>query len=367
MNTIFTDKKRIVIITGVLLFLLFLLIIINLIFSRKNPKKEAKKYPTPTTVRMIMGYRLPSKDTETFDVLLNNRLPVKQQDFELKYSYKKNKFVVYTKNSNGEKSFQEWLKVQSKDIQKFFKKNKDLFEITPEPTPNYQQRQLKSLENLATYLFTLNNQVEKIEKKNNPGTPTPTLTPTPVRQLNTVYNLSDLIYEVGMNVGVPPKVLEAMVYIDYSPILTYSSKEITKYSTPGSIIPDCGPDKCSLTGPMRLSIGIDSNGSPSCALCCSNGICLSTQGGCPNDWALYGNAVQEYGRYTHQPNPCNLRDNLYAAAMKLKKLGKVQKTTGWTKEETYRAVKNYYGNCSSKYKRLGSKTYCEYVWSQYGG
>ena len=116
---------------------------------------------------------------------------------------------------------------------------------------------------------------------------------------------------------------------------------------------------------MQITTGVDSFGSSSCSQCCWKGRCLDTRGGCPNQWAIYGQAVNLYGGYSREPNPCNILDNIYAGALKLKTDSRASNPLVWTKEEVFRAARAYYGDCSVKYSRLGNRTYCEYVWDYY--
>ncbi len=178
--------------------------------------------------------------------------------------------------------------------------------------------------------------------------------------------LDQLLKRVGKKVGVPFGVLKGVLTIEGPRYLSLSPEKVREYSQPGYLIPGCRPNVCSATGPMQMTIGYDNTGSRLCGNCCWQGSCLDTRGGCPNQWAIYGSAVQQYEDSSRIPNACNLLDNLYAAAAKLKRDSRTgSKNTNWSKDEVYRASLRYYGNCTVKYKRLKNKTYCEFVYYIY--
>jgi len=213
-----------------------------------------------------------------------------------------------------------------------------------------------------------------------PNTPSPTITPTlytPIPTLGTpkenatrivddnirlvvpVTAMKNLFNEIGTKVGVPPKIIEGIMQIESQGSLSYSDDKVINYSTPGVLIPGCGPNDCSATGPMQMTIG-HTNYSSNCPKCCWNGPCS-----CPNAWAGFGRAVNTYGGYTHATNPCNLRDSLYAASLKLKNNSGAKSSTSWTKEEVDRAGLRYHGSCAVPFPRLGNRTYCEFLWWYY--
>jgi len=179
-------------------------------------------------------------------------------------------------------------------------------------------------------------------------------------------NMDELLKYVSGKVGVPFGVLKGVLMIEGPQYLDLQSKEIDEFSQDNYVIPGCGPNVCSATGPMQITIGLDNNGLRSCPKCCWGKSCLDTKGGCPNQWAVYGNTILKYENTQRTPKPCNLLDNLYAAAAKLKKDSRTgAKNTNWSREEIFRAAVRYYGNCTVKYKRLEDMTYCEYVYSVY--
>lgn len=205
------------------------------------------------------------------------------------------------------------------------------------------------------------------------GTPIPqgsqsaNLNPLPTSSLtqeNTINltSLRDLFQEVSSKVGIPGRVIEAVMLIEYPTAFNYTSDQVNSYSLPGNQIPGCGPNMCSAEGPMQMTIGIDNQGSSSCSSCCFP-TCLSS---CPNAWGGYGQSVNNYNAPIHNTSACNLRDSVYAAAQKLKNDSGAT-TSSWTQDQVYQAARHYYGACdnSHRYARLGNRTYCEFVWWYY--
>ncbi|MCL4374719.1 hypothetical protein M1523_02560 [Patescibacteria group bacterium] len=197
--------------------------------------------------------------------------------------------------------------------------------------------------------------------------PLPTLTPTAVPSLiptasaGGASSLTALMNEAAQKVGVPEKILEAVISIENPSAFNLSPEAIARQSTPGSGL-TCPIASCSEQGPMQMTTGRDSNGRTDCPQCCWNGQCT---GYCPNAWSIYGRSVNTYGGYTHTPNPCDLRDNIYAAALKLKTDSTATGATSWTQAEVNRAGLRYHGNCTYPYARLGNRTYCDYLWWYY--
>lgn len=187
-----------------------------------------------------------------------------------------------------------------------------------------------------------------------PTGPTPDSSSPPVPK-PAFASLRDIFQEVGGQIGVPPLILKAVMQIEMPSTFNLTSDQVKEYSTPGKTIPGCGPNVCSATGPMQMTIGVDNTGNSLCPNCCWKGVCRNTQGGCPNAWATYGSGLA----------PCNLKDNVYGAARKLKKDSGAMSSVDWTQEQVYQAARRYYGDCTVAYSRLGNRTYCEYVWWYY--
>lgn len=175
-----------------------------------------------------------------------------------------------------------------------------------------------------------------------------------------VKSFREIFTEVGGKVGVPPRLLESVLAIEHGDyLINFTSEQVSAYSVPGAVIPKCGPNECSAAGAMQMTIGVDNRGSSVCAAC---GEGLKQ---CPNMWGAYGKSVNTNGGYTHPPNPCNLRDNIYAAAAKIKN-DSGNSGGPWTKEQVFRVGLRYYGSCSKKFSFLNDMTYCEFLWWHYG-
>ncbi len=309
---------------------------------------------------------------------LNTLLPFQNADFAVAYNPILNKYIIQLKSPQGQSVFNQWTQQQGiNDISA----NKDLFIFTQEPIDQY----INTVENI--YSSKLN------QIHNSTPTPDPNQSPTPIpdqthqdlQQLNDflsiMMNTSDisstdvnpsqtpnnlqpspsinppsltlysLFQEIGQQVGIPPKILEGVMHAETPSTFNLTSDQINQYSQPGAIIPGCRPNECSATGPMQMSIGIDGNGSSSCPQCCWQGKCY---GYCPNAWVSYGSG-----------NPCNLKDNITAAARKLKNQSGAVDPNNWTEAQVYQAIKSYYGNCTVTYPRFNNLTYCGYIWNYY--
>lgn len=190
-----------------------------------------------------------------------------------------------------------------------------------------------------------------------------------IEPATSIKNLRELLNNIEEKVGTPKRILEGVFTIESPGLLnSLTDEQVRAYSQPGSQVLGCRVNSCSAAGPMQFTTGIDNQGSSTCSQCCSAGKCLSR---CPNAWGGYGNSINKYGRYEHQSNVCNLRDNLYAAGAKLKN-DSGNKGGDWTKEQVFSAARSYYGACDDnhRYPRLNNgkspgRTYCEFVWWYY--
>jgi hypothetical protein len=197
-----------------------------------------------------------------------------------------------------------------------------------------------------------------------PGeTPNPVPTGTPVTATS-IKNLRGLLEEIALKTGTPARILEG-VFIVESPSLfnSITDTQVQTYSQPGGVVPNCTKNSCSAAGVMQFTTGVDNAGSSSCSSCCSGGKCLNK---CPNAWSEYRDSINKFGGYAHQSNICNLRDNVYGAGAKLK-ADSGNKGGAWTKAQVTQAITRYYGACDTNhvYKRLGNRTYCDFVWWYY--
>ncbi len=174
--------------------------------------------------------------------------------------------------------------------------------------------------------------------------------------ISSYSNFTQLFEEVGSKVGVPPKILAAVTTAESPSTLNLTKEKINLYSTPNNVIPNCRPNVCSATGPMQMTIGVDNSGSFQCLKC---GLTY-----CPNAWARYGKSINIFKGASHNPNLCNLLDNIYATAYKLKNDSEATDPINCSQEQVYRAGTRYHGSCSDRYRypRLGNRTYCEFLW-----
>lgn len=368
-----------------------------------SQKKEILTITPPAYLKNTALITLnPKKDKQiqaNFLLNIKQKLPVDTEDFQASYSSQFDKIILFEKTPKAKESFFHFLVINNlspAETQKFteifaieaksqeevekIKQSEEIIQkikeqnlLNPHPTPTpykfkstgeYKEEQSlkasKSLENTIRKIFQiLSTPAEKFIPTKEQTTPPPKIvekdSPT----------LKSIIDEVSRNTGVPSAIIEAVLRIENPAVFNLPDIKIAEYSQPGNYWPDCRPNVCSATGPMQMTIGIDSNSSISCSRCCwppGSNDCLTQ---CPNQWSIYGNAVNVVGGYSHTPNPCNIRDNIYAGALKLKTDSGARDPLNWTKEQVFRAAERYYGNCTLKYKRLGNRTYCEYVWDYY--
>jgi len=425
-------EKKIFIFIIFLVFILFILIFLQIIISRINKQNEIvnltfennKNYQKSLPTKYIANINekadkqlkavffpqfltavkkpLEKKQIERINEL-KNKTPIINSDFTIDYSYPTDTFIVYEKTPQAKEKFLNFLKenhleeLEDTKIFIFTQDSKEEFQnkienilikskessffnsispttssstsssfISPSSISNSSENSLSILADLLKIMLAP-------QSVNLPPNISPTILPInisptepvitqPIEKLNSIPNsLSELFEEISIKVGVPKKILEAVLQIETPSTFNLSSSEIQQYSTPNNFLPNCGPNICSATGPMQMTIGVDNNGNSNCPAC---GV-----GFCPNAWASYGNAINILGNYSHQPNPCNIRDNIYAAAWKLKNDSGAQDPSSWTKDEVFKAATRYYGSCSDEYRysRLGGRTYCEYVWDYYQG
>lgn len=420
------NKKIIIFLAIILIFvLLFLILLTNFFLGKKKLLFEEKITPTPVP---IIGYQIPTQSkknlapnilvhptitlaqplrpvpsitdkllkTDIKTILskisiltpeefkkfedLKKLIPYETADFRLIYSPFLNKFILAKKTGLAEEKFRQW--VAENGLTNVFTTNPVL--VADKSADDYQKEIEEKYQNILEQnkvtLHTLENQIASSEAALSPNkeinllldftkvllsfnlaTDTSSLRydqttdqPPPVSS-----SLTGIFNEVGSKVGVPAKILEAVMRIEYPSTFNLSSSEIASYSQPGNMIPDCGPNLCSAAGPMQMTIGIDDQGDYSCPRCGA--------GFCPNAWSSYGSSINSYGTYTHDPLPCNLKDNVYASAAKLRNDSGANDPSDWTQDQVYRAAESYYGSCSEnyRYERLGNRTYCEFLWWYY--
>lgn len=207
---------------------------------------------------------------------------------------------------------------------------------------------------------TTSNELPLPEEPEVSGLPNPPTNPNP-----TFTSLHELFNEIASKVGLPQKILEGVVIIEgggiQGSLFNATPEQIKEWATPGKEMTPCGNNACSARGVMQLTTGADDKGDPTCPRC------AGAKGTCPNAWGAYSAEIKD-----HTPLVCNLHDNIYAAAVKLKNDSHASSPISWTKDEVYRAAVRYYGSCDSNHKYTRdfgegkmTGTYCELLWAYY--
>lgn len=203
-----------------------------------------------------------------------------------------------------------------------------------------------------------------------PNEPNPN--PTPPLVTNSSFTTIRQVFEaVGCKVGVPPRILERVALTEYAPVFNYSAETINAASQPGGRMPNCPNNACAAVGVMQITTNTDKYGG-SCNSCLndSSKMCCYRDHAqtCANQWAAYGNAVNTYeNQSNYTPDPCNIRDNIYAAALKLKNDSNAQGNVcgpgaiKWTRDQVNAAGRAYYGSCVTN----EGLHYCDLMWQYY--
>jgi len=225
-----------------------------------------------------------------------------------------------------------------------------------------------------------------------PPTTIPTLKvvnyPDPLGLPRPSSKIHDLAVEIGQKVGVPPALILTVMNIETGgKFYSRDNAYVEQYSIPGTSMPysyaECFLNSCGAAGPMQMTIGYDSYNDTTCSRCSYN--INNNKLGCNNAWAGVSSQVKSLVG-SSSVSPCNIRENMYGAAIKMKydstyviattKYGGVIDTDcapsiksrpivsgmKWNIKAVYLTGCHYYGSCSIKYDRLNNKTYCEYIW-----
>ncbi len=200
------------------------------------------------------------------------------------------------------------------------------------------------------------------------ATPIVTSGPTPPFNLppdQSFLALNELHKYVSAKLNIPLCVLNAVSKIESGSTWKLSPGEILQYSSPGQVNPKCALGTCSEKGHLQMTTGIDELGTTRCANCCwkDNAGVRKCRDACPSStWNSFKDAIRSYENVTWNPNPCNLRDQAYAGAKKLKINSKTQANdVNWTQETIDIAVRSYHGNCTLIYPQFDRRTYCQQV------
>jgi hypothetical protein len=453
-------KEKVGLLIAVSLFILFFLVILTSILSKKGQNLPSSLKPTinPTLdlnqinkvkdnalkndkvvffeKNILPKIKVLPKDEAQKMIELTKKLPLENEDFSAIYLPLSNRIVFFVKNEKGRQKVDDFLRAlnlayfpnqyphlitvtDNWSIVESLKKNEEnLMAAKSEAIKSSLNQPESSIINQSPNQSTFNSTVSPASPSSPSLSPSPfdnsfiilaemlkifyeniptnalcsesscsNLNPSPTASnqpfspspFPTIFNppinlpslsspgyqsLQSLFKEAGEKVGVPPKILEGVAFIEYKPTFNLSPEEINLYSQPGATWPGCPLNECSATGPMQITTGKDKFGSTNCSSCCNNTRCLTS---CPNQWSSYGNAVNIFTNENRQPNPCNLKDNIYAAAYKLKTDANASDSLSWTQDEVYKAAENYHGSCSENYRyaRLGNRTYCEFLWWYY--
>lgn len=170
--------------------------------------------------------------------------------------------------------------------------------------------------------------------------------------------LKELMINASQWAGIPPAVLAGVASIEGGHLFGYSDQQIQQFSAPGAQDPtNCASNGCGARGPMQFL---------------NNGVATDcgqyTGQVMPDVWGAYRGAVnQAIPSEQRDPNVCNIKDSLYAAAWKIKgdSQTSAEQTCVWDEQTVNRVGLAYYGDCTTVFPRLGNKTYCQYLWDYY--
>lgn len=163
----------------------------------------------------------------------------------------------------------------------------------------------------------------------------------------------ELANEVGSKFGIPPTMLfvikyaeTGMSYTDEAGVDKYrmNADQVREYSKPGNNLPEdrCSRENanCGEAGATQMTTDRDQDGNTSCPKC--------SAGRCGNAWSSYRSAVlQQNKTESHSPNPCNFRDNMYAAAAQLKTyMSERNITTPFSQQDIVYILRRRWGWCT---------------------
>ena len=149
---------------------------------------------------------------------------------------------------------------------------------------------------------------------------------------------------------------------------------------------ECKINQCGAAGPMQMTIGYDSYNDTTCSRCeytKKNYIEKGKKPVCPaNAWNSVVREVKSLVG-SSSVSPCNIRENMYGAAIKIKRDSTVYVGAGidctwphpdiykmqpvvngikWNIKAVYLSGCHYYGDCVTKNPNSGNKNYCQYLW-----
>lgn len=161
-------------------------------------------------------------------------------------------------------------------------------------------------------------------------------------------DLAKIFNEAATKIGTPAKILQAVMRHECGRLLDpgfTTDAQIAEWSTPGKGLPPdhfCFENDGGDQGPMQFNKYAGS-------------------------FSSYGSAVNEYGGYSHTPYVENIRDAVYAAALKLRAESNGATPGGqWTREQVIHAIICYNAGCGRVDNPPSStRQYAEEVWQEY--
>lgn len=159
----------------------------------------------------------------------------------------------------------------------------------------------------------------------------------------------ELLNEVATTIGIPAKLLKAVINVECTTALVASDEEIAESYSPSALTTYCNPpNRCSAVGPMQITVGVDGDGDTSCPRC-------GKIGQCPNAAPKNGGDFKAAYGYDHEPNVYNFRDNIYVGAYMYRSYGGVDTPQQWTEPVIVRAIGCYHNGPNSTACKTGTR------------
>ncbi len=381
-----TQNKLIALAVGALVILIFLTLLLQSFFRKKE--EALKKIPLPTGSYEPVGTdsrRSPTLRPEEEEKLeeqakalkyfspqqeeiinkFKEKLPYTSDDFDMGYSDYLGKFYMRKKTPQANEKIDQFLK--DNGLFEISQEFEDLFVTTDKPVDQainqdeekifeqkeeerekieqqYQQEQkekeskpdkeVERITNIFDALFSFD--IGEISEGTPPGGTIDNIPSADLSSLESIFN------EAGLKAKTPPSILHAVMSIECGFIFDLTGPKIAEYSQAGKGIPPSHPcfrNGIGASGPMQFL---------------------------PTTWTGYANAVNTIGGYTRKPYIENILDSVYAAAKKLK-LDSLAFGLDWNYEHVRRAVVCYNAGCSRYPNSIPSSTqsYFQRVWDYY--
>lgn len=409
------------IILAVGIVVVIILILFTSYFQLNQKKQEAQRALTPTPIVDARGrvlsptpnpYQAPSKkrieqnkaeepELKQQQVLtpqerqiifaVAKEMPVTTEDYEIGYSDYLNKFYVYRKTTAAQAAVAEYF--NSKNLTTILNDFPILIQYVSEPVQDairkaedeLRERRLSAKLMNVQGVATVNAQAQtppadtsdpRLPDQNDTkpfthffidllrgvpdesDTDTTTIQPggggagggggTGAGNIPATGDLAKIINEAANKIGTPAKIIQAIMRHECGRLLDpgfTSDAQIAQWSTPGQGLPPdhyCFENDGGDQGPMQFNKFAGS-------------------------FTSYGSAVNEYGGYTHEPYVENIRDAVYAAALKLRAESDEAPPFGtWTEAQVKHAVICYNAGCGALGNPPSSSVeYANEVWQEY--